>query len=222
MKKLILLLSFFIVGCEKKEHTNIPIPGLTVNTPVPVPGKTLNIMLAGQSNMARFYVAPHYYGEVELQAKLNKAGYAVNFVECAVGGTTMDQWAPNGALTAQCDSRAAGRKIDAILFYQGEADAMVYNPNWPMEFMSLARYWQSKYLGVKIIFTQIDDNTMSGVYPDWTAFQNLQLTITTDQNLRMVSAIGLPVLPNNVHLEPIAYVSLADLYVNKLLEMGLH
>lgn len=48
-------------------------------------------------------------------------------VPCAVGGTKIDEWADNTALYLSMIKRAqfAKQKIDALLWYQGESDALL-------------------------------------------------------------------------------------------------
>jgi hypothetical protein len=44
-------------------------------------------------------------------------------IPCAVGGTSLDEWAPSGELYRRMLGRAAHSQIDALLWFQGEEDA---------------------------------------------------------------------------------------------------
>jgi hypothetical protein len=199
---------FLFTGCDKK-HPRL----IGVST---TPAKNISILLAGQSNMARAMHSPIFLNEI--RAKL--PDYNIYFSLCAVGGTSIAEWQPGLSLENACESDTLPYPLGAILFYQGESDAMVYNPNWPISFMNLVHHWQNKYGDIPIVFAQINDNTLPpGTYPDWRNFQQLQTTIFLSNKLDRISAIGLPLLPNNVHLEDSAFGPLADRFAGSLVHL---
>jgi hypothetical protein len=71
------------------------------------------VVLAGQSNM------------VAAESSLARAlGREAQLVECAENGSRMVEWTPpRGELYRACVERVRGRRIEAVLFFQGESEA---------------------------------------------------------------------------------------------------
>lgn len=208
IKKYLFIGLLALVGCEK--YPALPLqPSLSSNQNNSKPAIT--IILAGQSNMVGF--------EKDMTAKAiiaDDLGREVHYVTCAVGGTSIDQWQPGGALFENCADHYSVH-ADAILFYQGESDAMAGNLLWPSQFSNLVREWRRHYPDIPIVYTQIDDTT-DPKWVSWTQFQDVQLSVPLDRKLSYVTAKGLPIVDADIHID--GFPVLAERYVEALQKLG--
>jgi hypothetical protein len=139
-----------------------PLLSSTYSTP-----SHLNVVEAGQSNMVHFYGA----GENEFRLAMSSKAGSISFTECAVGGTTIGQWLPDGYLMPNC---GINKDTDIILWYQGESDAFLGYTNWDTQFRKIVAYWKSINPNVRVVYAQLADTPIASQYPDWGAVQQLQ------------------------------------------------
>lgn len=168
-----------LTACSKEDKQPLKANPLSPVLPLP-----LLVVAAGQSNMSGDYsggVFPldslvtsvtgnragrGYEFAVLLAHNLNRP---IVFLNCAVQGSSMDEWAPGGQNYSRCVSkaRATGLEASYFLFSQGETDAGYqqtnpvgsgYHPmsDWANNFSYLITSLRSS-LGsnFKVIYTQI-------------------------------------------------------------------
>jgi len=134
-------------------------------------------------------------------------------VPCAKGGSSIARWAPGGGrdtLYGSCLARVreAGGRVAGVLWYQGESDAgrdtaaaARWTPAFRAFVAALRRDLGSPRLPVALV--QLSDAPArpqdEGRYPGWTSIQQQQLDTGLDC-ARTVTAVGLPHLPDDLHL----------------------
>lgn len=153
----------------------------------------LNVLLIGQSNMVNFY------GAGEATFAKNVPYGSVNFIQCAVGGTSIGQWQMGGALMNQCQTH--GVKPDLILFYQGESDAALGTTNWAQQFMSAVNGWRTAW-DVPVIYAQIATcGPAFASAANWQSIQDQQASVFMNR-VKMISTKDLTDRLDDVHLTP--------------------
>lgn len=146
----------------------------------------------------------------------------IGLVPCAMGGTSMDQWMAQGGegtLYGSCIRRAklAAQKgrIAGMLWYQGEADAWSAQlvSQWPDKFKILVGRFRrdTHHSTLPVVFVQIGD--LGRRLQDdprtamWSRMQKAQAGVNID-DATMVSAMGLPLRPDGIHLSTKAQLAL--------------
>lgn len=126
------LLMFAFTACNKL----LPAPLWSDTKQSPYSGPPHYFILAGQSNMLGSAAQP----DPAIKVTNNKPSgpgfyFAQNLkenvvlIQCAVGSTSIDTWTPQGTNYQNCINlwHSQGHpKLDGVLFYQGEADALVW------------------------------------------------------------------------------------------------
>lgn len=194
----------FLGGCHKKHSP------LSVSAGTPA---VYTVMLAGQSNMN---IMAHNARAMEvLTSDLSSLGGRIEVIACAVDGSSIAEWQPDGIKVANCEQIAGTAKIDAIFFYQGEADAIKANFDWPNEFAVLVRYWRTKYGNIPIVYAQIGN---SEIHPEmFPPFRDVQATFHLDDRMAMIRTVDLPINPNDMHLTSDCQPQLAERFSSALL-----
>jgi hypothetical protein len=164
-----------LVGCERNKEGSVSIPGLTHSTPAPAAAPQV-WLVAGQSNGVRWATAG-YKG-------WNDARNAADtFINCAENGTTMAQWDPNGSRFQNCIAQVAGRRIDGIIWAQGESDA---NPaiggsaaDYAYKATQLFSAFRSQFGDVPILYMQIGiiGPSLAPSFPNWQQVKDQQASI---------------------------------------------
>lgn len=151
------------------------------------------ILLAGQSNMVRFA----QYAEGAFAVAYGPA----EFLPCAVGGTESSQWLPGGPLFQGCIDAAAGRHVDAILYWQGESDAYNERTSWGANFIATIEGLRSHFGAVPVVFAQIAITTDPNFARGWASIQAQQAAVQLS-NAAMIRTDDLAQLADEVHLTP--------------------
>jgi hypothetical protein len=199
MKKLVLLIGLSATGCSRQWF---PLAGFLnghAQTAPAQPG-TANIpvvILAGQSQMLGGAAsAPVYVNGMEWRGLDYPRGIGPEFaaqylrqtgrpevimIQCAVGGTSIVQWAPGGTLQTQCEGfyeqvlrEFPTAKVATVLFWQGEADVVTPGTPWAAEFTTLVRRWRDLWGNVPVEFCQIAINNNPVGWPYWSYIQAQQ------------------------------------------------
>lgn len=135
-------------------------------------------------------------------------------VPCAVGGTSISDWAHGGLLYRRLVRRARaalrdGGTIQALIWYQGERDtlfregALDYQRRLEKFFSDLRADLQSPMLPI------IQVGIASGEGPYIETVRQAQLAIDL-LNLKTIDAMGLPLEPDHLHLTTSAQVTLGE------------
>jgi len=179
-------------------------------------------LVIGQSNNARF----EQYGEGAFAKDYQRffPGSTIQFINCSVGGTAINQWQVDGPEMAAC--RFNGLKPTLILFYQGEADAYLKTGNWNEQFVSAVLGWRKLLGELPVVYAQIavEDPTLYCPQTDWDALQ-FQQTCVGLHNVRMIKTSDVsqldpdPAIAQGVHLSPQSYVNIAERYVEGLAQI---
>ncbi len=193
MRKISLLICFVMLGgCHKKN--GVPVVSSLSDT-----DSKMTVLVMGQSNAANLRTAGYGgFQSIYPQAE---------FINCAVGGTGLDQWQPGGALYTACVAAVAQVHIDMIIWIQGENEAEGGTcdcggpaSQWSQDFTSIARHFQTDYNNAPIYFGRLGD--FADPSPWWGAVrtQQTQTTIGT-----MVSLDGIAPIPNDRHYTAVGY-----------------
>jgi hypothetical protein len=165
--------------------------GHTVGNSVSDPSSGV-VVAMGQSNM------------VGVGGKSPAVGFATEtnktVVNCAVIGTTLDEWRIGGALDQACAAQISGRRVVGILFYQGEQDAKNGQINWNGRFKTTAEGWRARWgQNVPIVYAQLATADFSfGWGTVWNQIKAEQANVTLFKS-RMVVTEDLP-LRDDIHL----------------------
>lgn len=234
VKYLPLLGLLLCLGCNKtmplmfktNSLTQATQPG-TANVPV--------IIVAGQSNAVGYgdtqqavgpeitwvgLDVPRGIGVYFTQYYLQNTGHSKAIViQCAVGATSIAQWAPGGALETQCQAfynqviqSTPSAKLATILFYQGESDSVTSGTPWASEFSALVHSWRNTYGNVPIEFVQLAalaPQAVSG-FPYWRYIQAQQSSVSLPNVTMVVSSDQVSPFPDGVHIGTSGLIIIAD------------
>lgn len=154
--------------------------------------------------------------------------HAIGLVNCAKGGTKIEQWQPSedpNSLFAFCVLRAKEAsergRIAGFLWYQGEFDTWTMDAaeGWPIRFLSMIKGFRQNFGSEKlpVIFTQIGprpSNTDRG-WPPLTRLIELQGQLKV-QNAAMVSAADLSYQNDHLHLDQRSELELGRMYAKAM------
>ncbi|XP_057974191.1 probable carbohydrate esterase At4g34215 [Malania oleifera] len=155
--------------------------------------------------------------------KKNSSFGAVGLVPCAVGGTSIGEWARGSKFYGELVKRAkasvkgGGGTIRALLWYQGESDtnrmndAASYKQKFEKFVGDLRRDLQSPTLPVFQVALA------SGTGPFIETVREAQLGVDIP-NVRCVDAKGLPLEPGSLHLSTAAQVRLGEMLAQAFLQ----
>lgn len=146
----------------------------------------------------------------------------IDLVPCAVGGTKISLWEKGTFLYKQMMKRAQasvqnGGTIQALLWYQGEADtesqedAKSYKAKLQKFFLDVRDDLQSPMLPI------IQVALASGSGPFIEIVREAQMGIDL-MNLRTIDAKGLPLEPDSLHLTTAAQVQLGKMFADTFLK----
>ncbi len=167
----------FLAACDKKKSLETIISegtGGTTTVPTPPPPgqpvKTKNIVVAGQSNGLGI-PAPAFDPDPNVTMEggpLSGPGFPfavqmadtesikVTVIQCSVDGSGMDTWAYRGSNYQACIQRVGSRKVDALLFVQGEAEAQIPNAYaWAAAFANLISNFRALWGNIPVIYVQL-------------------------------------------------------------------
>ncbi|KAJ6872100.1 hypothetical protein NC651_031262 [Populus alba x Populus x berolinensis] len=147
---------------------------------------------------------------------------SIGLVPCAIGGTSISEWAKGGFLYDQLVRRTQfalqrGGVIRAMLWYQGESDTQIredadaYKGRLDRFFIDLRA--DLGYPTLPIIQVAL----ASGEGPYVEIVRNAQLGINLP-NVQCVDAKGLPLEPDRVHLTTLAQVQLGQVLTDAFLQ----
>ncbi|CAL1396015.1 unnamed protein product [Linum trigynum] len=148
---------------------------------------------------------------------------AVGLVPCAVGGTTMNQWAKGGALYGEMVRRATaaveagGGNLRGLIWYQGESDtnsrqdAEEYRGRLETLFYHVRQDLQLPALPI----IQVALASAEGPYKETVREAQLGISIP---NLVTVDADGLPIQRDGLHLTTASQVELGHMLANAFLK----
>jgi len=183
-----------LFGCEKTTP-NIPIVivagqsnavGFGQHTPSPANPK---IIWRGLDFPRGIGVS---FAEAYLQRTLQSK---IIVVQCAVGGTSIEQWQPGSVLYEQCLQIVGQVKkeyptsyIATILFWQGEADTQFLNIPWADKFTNVVRAFRYdlQIKNLPVVFCQIHNHAEESTYPSWAEIQKEQASVS----LPFVTMVG--------------------------------
>lgn len=205
--KYLWLLPLLLVGCSREDGKHMSVMSSLLNggnhAPLPVITADSHIyLLMGQSNMAgQFYSDPlsSFIGNPgngiggQLPFYLNDP-HAV-YVQCAVGGTYLVRWLPEGDLYQRCMSLIPDTsKVKGVFFMQGESDASQQEPgtfdprtpDWGNQFTRMVNQMRVQ-LGnpnLPVVFGQLGNTTRN--FPFWQDIKNQQASVCI-HNVQMVT-----------------------------------
>lgn len=177
--------------------------------------KTLTFLVGGQSNA----VGLAEYGEPGFIRTLHKQApdLQINFIACAVGATLSDKWIPGKPLYENCINKAKGIHIDAVLWDQGESEAVcVYDPararQWTENFIRTVVGFRKDLHNPKlpVLFARLGKEAAYG--PNWQLIYDAQSRLVM-RGTYMVSLDGIPIDPadpDHHHYEPANYNRLGE------------
>lgn len=222
--KFIPLLGLLTIGCNK----HMPLMATLASPKAAVQPGTANVpivIVAGQSNavgQGDFTGAadpqitwvgnntPKGIGLYFAQAYIQKTGRPqVIVIQCAVGATTISQWAPGGLLEAQCEDlynqvmqSTPTAKLATILFYQGESDTSLSGVSWASEFTGLVNHWRALYGNVPIEFVPLAGALPATLtaFPYWAQIQAQQASVSLPNVVMIKSDDQVSPYPDAVHL----------------------
>jgi hypothetical protein len=225
---LLFLLVVLTTGCEKPLMFVGMRPVTHSATSVPV------YVLAGQSNMVG--AATDLYPETKrvlmLYGENRGPGYPfgqdittgqVVLVQCAVGGTSIDEWDPSSSLYQTCLSHtrsalAGDRYLAGVLFYQGEQDAVNTVPiSWAPKFTTIVNAFRAD-LGrqVPIVYAQVGQVALA---PNLLHIQDEQKSVSMFR-VSMVQTADLPTIDGTHHTSA-ANIELGQRFAQAMKGLGL-
>lgn len=213
MKRYLLIGCLLLTGCYKDRNHN---PGSFFPAAAQYhrSGGPLKVLIMGQSNAA--YMSPS--GTASFQVAVDTPTQIVN---CAVPGSYINDWMPGAVYYQACLNKMP--YPDAIVWYQGEADAA---PNgdyltWGAKFLTIVLGWRTQAGGpIPIVFAQIardQTNDYPGFpLPGW-------LTVKAQQaNLHLANAVMITTddLPaDGIHFQPSGYTLLGTRFGEALKQL---
>lgn len=187
---------------------------------------TFTVLFAGQSN-ALFISTPGYqgpggdgrgYGVEALVSRTAELSPTTQFqyVQCSVGNTSIAQWAPGGALMNTCESRAAGKTIDLVFFYQGERDA--YNLENTVDYVTpcllTLNHLKATFPSARIVYAQLATTTEPAYEEHWDYIKAQQALCQT-ADFTMIVTEGYPLYPGDtLHLSSPSYYEIGTVLAN--------
>ncbi len=185
MKRISLILGLLaLIGCERdNKHPGLsgalvsPVTGTPVSTTQP----KIYLML-GQSNMS--FMSSTYISE-----ELIRLGVPVeNVFNCALGGTSIDEWQKGQPLYNQAIAVYLNNKREAtiggVFFWQGEREAgsgtQADRDAWPQKFTQMVRDLRQDLgsPGLRVVYMQIGLDMTA--YPNTQDMKNKQASVSID------------------------------------------
>lgn len=182
---------------------------------------------AGQSNMT--YFSPS--GEQAFKRVLRSHGREVAFINCAVGGSALHEWEPDGALFHSCVEqvttyqKAYGGRVVALIWQQGETDANGSNwchvEDYAQVFTGYIWRYREAFgdINLPVVFSQIGRHTDAG-RPEWEAIKNQQASVVL-KNAAMIRADSLPLRWDGIHYTEEGYIEHGEAFARALLKIFL-
>ncbi len=247
MKYRTLIVLLLLLGCERHEHKDAQITG--------IPGKKSvlaqthrYIVLIGGANMTGQGMLnnpfPNSPGVAIYGSPNTGPGYAfgrdyaydegalVEIFQCAVGGSTLTDWAPGSALHAACQAQwiQHGRPgISAILFLGGEKEALDHDmasaQNWAERFMQYSQIWRNSFANanIPVIVCQIGPNPAlpgpNPVFDTWKMIQDQQGDLF-GPNVGIVTSHDLSLADGWVLFDKQSYASIGERMYNKYCQLA--
>lgn len=140
-----------------------------------------------------------------------KTGKPVYVIQCAAGGTTMEDWNPKRTdywfsfcVTHMTNAMAKGGKALGVLWYQGESDATTQAraDAWGKNMKGIAQAFRdvTKNEDLRIVYAQIGPDPQTTQFPFWGAIQKTQDDLFID-NTTMIHTSDLTVIADKLHLD---------------------
>ncbi|XP_049350970.1 probable carbohydrate esterase At4g34215 [Solanum verrucosum] len=145
----------------------------------------------------------------------------IGLVPCAVGGTSITEWAPGGFLYKNMIKRTkaatrGGGKIRALLWFQGESDAKTLE-DAKMYKVRLERFFKNVRHDLELpnlTVIQVGIATALGPYMELVREAQREINIG---NLKYVDAKGLQIGPDYTHLTTAAQIQLGQMLADAFL-----
>lgn len=190
-----------LFGCNKSEGVIGQLPERKLSVQLPGSANIPIVIVAGQSNAVGQgdTTVGHVQG-VEWRGGDYQRGIGEYFateylqhtnrpevivIQCAVGGTSINQWMPGGALDAQCQGYLAkviaefpSARVATVLWWQGEADTSLPGIPWTQDFAAIVRAWRFAFGNVPVEFCQLAANHSATGYPYWGYIQAQQASVS--------------------------------------------
>lgn len=188
MKQYALISLLFLTGCDTSLfHGIIKSAGTS---------QTMTVLIMGQSNAERFSTPKG--GEDGFKSVLPNT----QFINCAVGGTGLEEWKKGGELYNECLEAVGKTKIDIIWWDQGEyeaeggIDGTADGANsWAEHFTALVASFKHDFK-CPVFFARLGD--FNDPSPWWNIVRQQQVMI--DFNIAsMVSLDGIAPIQNDRH-----------------------
>jgi hypothetical protein len=209
-----LCLLMLISGCDKKH------PVLTKSTPLTSQTKVV-ILAMGQSNMTGAGMGNEFpevegvitdtprRGPAYVVASILRPQYAqVRLLNRSVNSTTISYWVGHYSEAAN-EAKAftdQGEQLVAVLFDQGEEDAMEVVPSpWAQSFTQIVNGLRSILGPVPVVYAQIGPHGNISA-PNWETIQQQQASVSL-AGVTMVKTDGLA-MSDNVHYSSSGYEEL--------------
>lgn len=217
MKRLLLILPILLTGCNQLKQ----ITGTNDTMAKGASATIYTVLVMGQSNALNLSLGSMGGleggdgGAVMLSKLLNRP---VRMINCAEGGTSILQWQKREPLYDACMARAAGLKIDAIWFDQGEYElqnvpTIGTGPvqAWEQNFTRMVRDLQADLGPVPVFFARLE-------FEDWQYDPNYATLRDQQTNVScatMVSLDGISTV-NAPHYSHDGYAEIARRLANAI------
>lgn len=233
MRKISIIVAVLLLtGCDTYKR----LTGTGTQAHAGVGSHTRTYILMGQSNMGRNQIAtplnipgvqflsnPESGPAVEIGTRLQQMmGGQIRILQCAVGGTYINQWTPGSHLYDVClNWLPKGTIIDGIFFLQGESDAdtsALVTSNWAEVFMNTMRQAR-RDLGnnnIPIVYGQIG-TCQDNAHPLWDHVKAEQASVYLS-NAAMIKTDDLATAEGDHH-PPEVYPIIGDRFVGAYMEL---
>lgn len=209
-----------LTGCEKKKSIMQAIADTTgASHEIDARAIELRILVAGQSNSVRF--TPE--GEASFRATLAQTfpNARVEFVNCGENGTSIAQWAANGARINNCVQMAQGRTFTHLWWYQGETDALQGTLGYGTQVLAV---WNALNTALnsnmRIYYAQLATTTLPAFQGHWQTIKDELASLQSPQRT-IVTTEDLLLHPDGIHLDTQGQIDLGKRVAQKFIEGGL-
>lgn len=214
----------------------------------PIKADPIRVVMVGQSNMVGYGNlddVPYFPAAnrvkmvsgssiVQGQEPTHSDGYAscgmsfgtslggeVILIPVAVGGTYISEWQKGGSLYSNMVNKiAVAGGVDAMIFYQGEADAVTSSNanNWATRFASFVDDIRADYGNIPIIFAQLATEPVGATNrPYWSVVKSQQDSMDGyDSKVKMITTDDLVIQTNDVHLTTASQIIVGQRFAYEL------
>ena len=179
----------------------------------------LNIVIIGQSNA--YFLADAPSG---IQERFAQEGLEVNIIKCAKGGTPIAQFQQNWAawsIYGKCMQDIAGRQVDGVIFWQGEADSKTKSGPvlWARDFTRLISALRADLNNPRLPVVMAMLNGRTHAYAAWWITMRMAQSQVFAPNLIHIDTNNALFQDDDVHLTPDGYHLIGRDFAEALLPM---